>query len=133
MKDEYNSIVMLKYVGLRSKSYACKTQGKCKKNKIVSIIVETKMKNKGSKKCIVQTYLSFEDFVKYLHRCGETSPDLSNTLSIKQNIIISKNCQLYSINQEKVALGGYDIKRQIMDDNISTLPLGYAGSKSEKN
>ena len=131
MKDEYNSIVMLKYVGLRSKSYACKAQGKCKDNKIISIIVETKMKNKGSKKCVVQTYLSFEDFVTYLHRCG--SSHANRTLSIKQNIIASKNCTLYSISQEKVALGGYDIKRQVMDDNVCTLPLGYAGSSNGKN
>ena len=120
-------MLMLKYAGLRSKSYACKVQGKCKENKVLSLLVETKKKNKGTKKCVVQVHLTFDDFVEYLNRSTSTSQDLERTLAVKQNVITSKNCQLYSINQERVALAGFDIKRQVMDDNVTTLPLGYAG------
>ena len=46
------------------------------------------------------------------------------TVLVKQNIIRSKEHQLSTISQSKLALSAYDTKRWIMDDGIHTLAYG---------
>ena len=46
-------------------------------------------------------------------------------LRVVQNIIQSRNHEITTIQQQKIALSAYDNKRWILDDGIHTLAHGH--------
>lgn len=105
MKDENNSIVMSEFCGLRAKMYATRVQLK-----------DAVKKAKGVKKT-VRNRLTFEHFKKCVfEHCSIVE---------SQNSIRSKNHNVFTITQKKLALNGNDNKRYILPNNIDTLPWGH--------
>lgn len=105
-KSELNEVVISEFVGLRSKMYCVKAGG-----------VEKKKKAKGIKSCVVKKNITFEDYIDCI----------KNNCSIQknQNTFRSKNHEIYTIRQQKIALSPFDDKRYILDNNINTLPWGH--------
>ncbi|XP_066157591.1 uncharacterized protein [Euwallacea fornicatus] len=106
MKDEANGKIISHFVGLRSKMYSFKIQdGKVTK------------KAKGVKHTIVRNKLTFNDYVECLKNFKITS--------VTQRSIRSYNHEIYSVEQNKIALNPYDDKRQILSNSFDTLPYGH--------
>lgn len=106
MKDENNGLVMLEYVGLRAKLYSYKVLGKNDDQK----------RAKGVKFSALRE-ITFEDYYNCLTE--------HETLVKEQNLIISKNHEVYSVHQKKIALSWNDDKRNIQDSSFNTIPWGY--------
>ena len=107
MKDELNGKVMIEFVGLRSKMYSLK----CKDDDL------SMKKAKGVRKNVVHNQLTHEHYIKALF-------DNIKFFNINKGIRSYKH-KLYSIKQNKVSLCGYDDKRYILNDGISTLAYGH--------
>ena len=122
-KCETNSMIITRYVCLKCKSYGIEIQGSCDKCEITTMELTSKIKNKGVCRIINERFLAFQDFVDYLDSAANVH--LPRKLRINQNTIRSKHCQLYTINQQKIALSSFDLKRIVLEDNIHTLPLGH--------
>ena len=105
-KDEFPSMHIEKFIGLRPKCYAIKMVNGSEVKKA-----------KGVKKDIIRKDISFEDYERAL--MGQTP------ITRQQQIIRSFNQQLYTIEQERIALSTNDDKRFICEDGISTLPWGH--------
>ena len=58
------------------------------------------------------------------HHFVETLNDFS-TMYVKQKTIASNAHILYTQEQSRIALSAVDIKRDILPDNINTVPYGY--------
>ena len=106
MKDENNGCIMTEFVGLRSKMYAIRVEGKDKTKK-----------SKGVKRNIVKNRITFEDYIDCLHN--------NSGKIISQNLIQSKNHNLHSVKQFKIALSPHDDKRFLINSNYHTLPWGH--------
>lgn len=106
MKDENSGKVMTEFVGLRSKMYSVRVHGK-----------DAMKKAKGVKTYALKKSLCFDDYLN----CIRTNC----IISLDQNSIRSKNHNVYTIKQRKVALSGKDDKRHILPDGIKTLPHGH--------
>lgn len=113
-KDELRGKIMTEFVGLRSKMYCVKT-GKIEKMK----------KAKGVKKIVLEKSITFDHYIECIKE--------NCTVYCNQNRIQSKNHEVFSINQSKIALSAKDNKRYILDDNIETLPWGHRLIPSSKN
>ncbi|XP_055316607.1 uncharacterized protein LOC129576103 [Sitodiplosis mosellana] len=112
-KDELNSIIIIKFVGLRSKMYCVLTYDP---------EANAKMKKaKGVKKCVLKREIQFNDYVSCLQS--------GDSISKKQNTFRTKMHTVYTIEQEKVALSPNDDKRFILLGNIKTLAHGHYGIK----
>ena len=106
MKDEHKSLPINRVTALRSKSYALQVEGKVVENNIVNREHEEKYKNKSVSQKVMQRCCTLDDFERYLRAVGE--PYSSNRkLTVRQNLIKSHACTLYSTNQQKVALVGF--------------------------
>ncbi|XP_030745136.1 uncharacterized protein LOC115874172 [Sitophilus oryzae] len=134
MKDENNGRIMTHFVGLRSKMYATKLfytseeleqqKLKLEEDGIERKEIEMHLKNKGItkkikgvKKYVIKNKVTFEDYVECLEKFVEKS--------ISQNLIRSKNHELYTIKQTKIGLSPHDDKRSISETSIKTLPWGH--------
>lgn len=107
MKDELNGEVLKSFIGLRAKMYVMKTEKS--ENKI--------RKAKGIKKCVVKKQITYNDYLNcVLNNC---------TLSKKQSTFRSKLQNMYTIEQNKIALSPFDDKRVTLSNNIDTLPYGH--------
>jgi hypothetical protein len=106
MKDEYNGKVMTEFIGLKSKMYATRIDGK-----------DTTKTAKGVKKCIIKNRINFDDYLN----CLNTNQDIV----VEQDLIQSKKHCVHTIVQEKIALNPHDDKRYICSDGISTLSWGH--------
>lgn len=105
-KDELNGEILTEFVGLRSKMYCVKSEG-----------VEKMKKAKGVKKYVLKKSITFEHYMNCIREhC---------TVIRNQNSIRSKNHNVFSIKQTKIALSPADNKRYILDGNIDTLPWGH--------
>lgn len=105
-KDELNGEILTEFVGLRSKMYCVRTNR-----------VEKIKKAKGVKKSVVKKSLTFDDYRKcIIDNCN---------VVISQNTFRSKDHNVFSIRQTKIALNPKDNKRYVLDDNKSTLPWGH--------
>jgi len=107
MKDESKSQLINEFVGLRAKSYSYTHHNS-------SIAIK---KCKGVQKSAIKHRLSHEKYLKSLKEYL--------TLDVKFLKIASRKHNLYTIEQSKLAISGYDDKRYILDDGINTLAYGH--------
>ena len=107
-KDEVDGKIITNFIGLKPKSYAFKIYKQDKEEK----------KSKGIVKHKVKRELNYK---KYLETLEDNRCD-----TVSFNSIRSKNHQIYSINQVKMALSSYDNKRYYLD-KVNSLPYGHYG------
>ncbi|XP_071648502.1 uncharacterized protein [Temnothorax longispinosus] len=106
MKDENNGAIMTEFVGLRTKMYALRVDGK----------KDTK-KAKGVKSNFIARTITFNDYT----RCLNDEIEMTRP----QSCIRSKMHKVYTISETKIALSPYDDKRYIVPDSTDTLPWGH--------
>ena len=113
MKDELGGGIITEFVALRPKAYSYKTEDK----------VELK-KAKGTKKCIINKMLNFNDYKNCLF-------DNVKVLRSQQRFK-SENHIVYTENINKIALSCNDDKRFVATDGIESYPYGYVLKKNKK-
>ena len=106
MKDELGDDIITEFVALRPKAYSYVTNN----------FIETK-KAKGTKKCVVNKMLRFEDYKKYLFSNGKVLKS--------QQRFKSENHEVYTENINKIPLSRDDDKRIVTSDRITSYPYGY--------
>lgn len=105
MKDELCGRIMSEFVGLRAKMYAFKTLDE-----------DVVKKTKGVTRNAMRT-VSFQDYIDCLLHKIDIFRD--------QYFINAKNCNVFTMKQNKLVLNAFDDKRKICEDGIHTLPWGY--------
>ena len=108
MKDELGGGIITEFAALRPKIYSY----------ITDEFIEMK-KAKGTKKCVIEKMLTFEDYKKYLF---DKEPMLKSQQRFK-----SENHEVYTENINKIALSSNDDKRIVALDGITSYPYGYCG------
>ena len=106
VKDECNGQILTEFIGLRSKMYSTRVDGKDSMKKI-----------KGIKASVVKNTITFDDYENCL-----------KDLCIQQReqyVIRSRLHNVETKEQVKIALNPYDDKRYIQDNNIDTLAWGH--------
>ena len=106
MKDELGRDIITEFVALRPKAYSY----------ITNDFIEMK-KAKGTKKCVVNKMLRFEDYRKCLFENGKVLKS--------QQRFKSENHEVYTENINKIALSCDDDKRIVTSDRITSYPYGY--------
>ena len=106
MKDELGGDIITEFVALRPKAYSYVT------NNFIGM-----KKAKGTKKCIVNKMLRFEDYKKCLFDNGKVLKS--------QQRFKSENHELYTENINKIALSCDDDKTIVSSDRITSYPYGY--------
>ena len=106
MKDELSGDIITEFVALRPKAYSY----------ITNDFIEMK-KAKGTKKCVVNKMLRFDDYKKCLFDNGKV---LKSQQSFK-----SENHGVYTENINRIALSCDDDKRIVTSDRITSYPYGY--------
>ena len=106
MKDELGGDITTEFVALRPKAYSY----------ITNDFIEIK-KAKGTKKCVVNKILRFEDYKKCLFDSGKVLKS--------QQRFKSENHEVYTENINKIALSCDDDKRIVTSDRITSYPYGY--------
>ncbi|XP_039278588.1 uncharacterized protein LOC120350181 [Nilaparvata lugens] len=104
-KDEANSKIILEFVGLRAKMYSIRMNDH-----------EIK-KAKGVQSAALNKYITFDDYLNCL--------SLNNDHRLINTCIRSKEHHVYTVDINKKALCSKDDKRIVLEDGISTLPIGY--------
>ena len=111
MKDELGGRIIREFVALRPKTYSYLTDD-CKEDK----------KAKGTKKCVIKRMIKFDDYKKCL---------LNDEGVLKsQQRFKSKRHDVYTENNNKIALSSKDDKRLIASDKITSYPYGYKGKQA---
>lgn len=105
-KDEMNSEIITEFVGLRSKMYSVRS-GKVDKMK----------KAKGVKKGVLMKEIEFEDYMHCLYN--------NTTIVRNQSTFRSKLHNVYTVQQNKVALSPFDDKRYILENGVDTIAWGH--------
>ena len=113
MKDELGGGIITEFVALRPKAYSYKTEDN----------VELK-KAKGTKKCIINKMLNFNDYKNCLFDNGK--------ILRSQQRFKSENHIVYTENINKIALSRNDDKRFVATDGIESYPYGYVLKKTKK-
>ena len=105
MKDELGGKIIMEFVTLRPKTYSFSTDdGKEDK------------KAKRTKKCVIKKMIKFNDYKKCL---------LNDKVMLKpQQTFISKKCDVYTENINKIALSNNDDKRIVSSNEIASYPYG---------
>ena len=104
-KDELDGKIMIEFIALRAKAYAClKEDGSEHK------------KAKGTKKCIIRRNLMFENYRESLFN--------STTIIKSQQRFKSYHHNVYIEEVNKIALSSNDDKRLQTFDGITTYPYG---------
>ena len=106
MKDELGGDIITEFVALRPKAYSYITNG----------FIEMK-KVKGTKKCVVNKMLRFDDYKKCLFDNGKVLKS--------QQRFKGENHEVYTENMNKIALSCDDDKRIVTLDTITSYPYGY--------
>ena len=106
MKDELGRDIITEFVALRPKAYSY----------ITNDFIEMK-KAKGTKKCVVNKMLRFEDYRKCLFENGKVLKS--------QQRFKSENHEVYTENINKITLSCDDDKRIVTSDRITSYPYGY--------
>jgi len=106
MKDENNGRIMTEFVGLRSKMYASRVNGKDKDKKL-----------KGVKKHIIKNRITFDDYLNCLNEDKETF--------VEQKLIHAVQHNVSTTLQTKLALSSRDDKRYLIKGSFETLPWGH--------
>ena len=110
MKNELGGCIITEFVPLRPKAYSYKTSDN----------IELK-KAKGTKKCIINKMLNFNDYKNCLF-------DNEKVLRSQQRFK-SENHIVYTENINKIALSCNDDKRFVATDGIESYPYGYVLKK----
>ena len=105
-KNELDGDIITEFVALRPKAYSY----------ITNNFIEMK-KAKGTKKCVVNKMLRFEDYKKCLFGNGKVLKS--------QQRFKSENHEVYTENINKNALSCDDDKRIVTSDRITSYPYGY--------
>ena len=105
-KDELGGDIITEFVVLRPKAYSYVTNN----------FIEMK-KAKGTKKCVVNKMLRFEDYKKCLFDNGKVLKS--------QQRFKSENHEVYTEKINKIALSCDDDKRIVTSDRITSYPYGY--------
>ena len=113
MKDELGGGIITEFIALRPKAYSYKTEDN----------VELK-KAKGTKKCIINKMLNFNDYKNCLFDNGKVLRS--------QQRFKSKNHIVYTENINKIALSCNDDKRFVATDGIESYPYGYVLKNKKK-
>ena len=113
MKDELGEGIITEFVALRPKAYSYKTNDN----------IELK-KAKGTKKCIINKMLNFNDYKNCLFDNGKVLRS--------QQRFKSENHIVYTENINKIALSCNDGKRLVATDGIESYPYGYVLKKKQK-
>nr|DAC81386.1 TPA_asm: PolB [Parasteatoda house spider adintovirus] len=105
MKDELNGVVVVEFVGLRSKLYSILSEDGEKKaaKGVVKSVRNKKLKHSSYIKCLFE----------------------NSRVREKMKTIISKNHQLYSVTTNKLALCPLDDKRYILENGCDTFAHGH--------
>ena len=106
MKDELGGDIITEFVALRPKAYSY----------ITNNFIEMK-KAKGTKKCVVNKMLRFEDYKKCLFSNGKVLKS--------QKRFKSKNHEVYTENINKIALSCDEDKRIVISDRTTSYPYEY--------
>ena len=106
MKDELGGDINTEFVALRPKAYWY----------ITNNFIEMK-KAKGTKKCVVNKMLRFEDYKKCLFDNGKVLKS--------QQRFKSENHEVCTENINTIALSCDDDKRIVTSDRITSYPYGY--------
>ena len=106
MKGELVGDIITEFAALRPKAYSY----------ITNDFIEMK-KAKGTKKCVVNKMLRFEDYKKCLFNNGKV-------LKSQQRFKSEKH-EVYTENINKIALSCDDEKRIVTSDRITSYPYGY--------
>lgn len=109
MSDECAGQPISEFVGLRSKMYSVRVNN-----------IDVIKKAKGVKNYVLKNTITFQDYLDCIRN--------NCKISREQNSIRSKLHKVFSISQNKIALSPFDDKRQIMENNIDTLPWGFIKS-----
>ena len=127
MKDEMMGLILLEYVGVRSKAYSLKHEkmefvdehGKISKKptKQSKLVIAESEKLKGIKKSTVEKNIHHEHFLACVNN--------DRTLHAQFNSFRSYNHKMTTITQNKLALCNFDDKRWIEDDGINTYAYGH--------
>ena len=119
-------MTVLEACWLRSKSYGLRVLGLVKRNIIISTLINEIRKNKSINNEVMKTHITIDDYLEMLLAVANPQK-LNRKLLVHQNLMKSRKLHIQNISQQKVCLAGFDIKRLIMSDNITTKPLGYLG------
>ena len=106
MKDELGGDIITEFVALRPKAYSYITNGFMEMKKV-----------KGTKKCVVNKMLRFDDYKKCLFDNGKVLKS--------QQRFKGENHEMYTENMNKIALSCDDDKRIVTLDTITSYPYGY--------
>ena len=106
MKDELGGDIITEFVVLRPKAYSYVT------NNFIGM-----KKAKGTKKCVVNKMLRFDDYKKCLFDNGEVLKS--------QQRLKSENHEVYTENINKIALSCDDDKRIVTSGRITSYLYGY--------
>ena len=106
MKDELGGDIITEFVALRPKANSYVTNN----------FIEMK-KAKGTKKCVANKILRFNDYKKCLFDNGKVLKS--------QQRFKSENHEVYTENIYKIALSCDDNKRIVTSDRITSYPYGY--------
>ena len=106
IKDELGGDIITEFVALRPKTYSY----------ITNNFIEMKKAN-GTKKCVVNNMLRFEDYKKCLFDNGKVLKS--------QQRIKSENHEVYTENINKIDLSCDDDKRIVTSDRITSYPYRY--------
>ena len=104
--QELGGDIITEFVALRPKAYSYVTNN----------FIEMK-KAKGTKKCVVNKMLRFNDYKKCLFDNGKVLKS--------QQRFKSENHEVYTENINKIALSCDDDKRVVTSDRITSYPYGY--------
>ncbi|XP_043280369.1 uncharacterized protein [Venturia canescens] len=106
MKDECNGRIMTEFVGLRSKMYCVRVEGRDRIKRV-----------KGVKRSVVEASITFDDFLRCLR-------DKKAQRRV-QCVIRSRLHNVFTERQSKVALSAHDDKRILLPGSTDTLPWGH--------
>ena len=106
MKNELGVDIITEFVALRPKAYSY----------ITNNFIEMK-KAKGTKKCVLNKMLRFDDYKKCLFDNGKVLKS--------QQRFKSENHEVYTENINKIAISCDDDKRIVTSDRITSYPYGY--------
>jgi hypothetical protein len=105
MKDELDGVIILEFVGLRSKLYAVRPDG-----------IKEKKVAKGVTKAALRS-VSFEDYIECL--------DTSKTKYCLNHRISAIKQEIFGLVTNKKSLNGLDDKRFLIENNPKTYAIGH--------
>ena len=108
-KDELNGLCMTRFIGLRPKLYSFEYLD-------LSGVVFGKNTAKGIQKAMKKR-LTFDDYKQSVH--------CTRVKKVTMNSIRSDHHHIYTYHINKIGLSGFDDKRYILDNGISTLAHGH--------